>query len=274
MAKTAFAVASHPDDIEFGMAGTLVLLRRAGYETHYMNIANGCCGSTTMAAAATAATRRDEARAAAEVLGATWHEPVVDDLAVFYDRETTSRLCAVMREVAPEILLVHSPVDYMEDHQNAARLAVTAAFCRGMPNFPTIPPRDTITHDITIYHANPAGNRDPLRRLVRAGLYVDIEPVMEKKRAALACHASQRAWLDESQKVDSYIDAMAEQAREVGRMSGRYAHAEGWRRHYHLGFCAEGADPLHEALKGSSVVDALYEEQLVAWTVGVSDGAR
>ena len=43
--KHAFAVAAHPDDIEFVMAGTLILLRRAGYELHYMNIANGCCGS-------------------------------------------------------------------------------------------------------------------------------------------------------------------------------------------------------------------------------------
>ena len=44
--KTAIAIAAHPDDIEFFMAGTLMLLGRAGYELHYMNIANGCCGTT------------------------------------------------------------------------------------------------------------------------------------------------------------------------------------------------------------------------------------
>ena len=43
--KRAFAVAAHPDDIEFVMAGTLMQLADAGYELHYMNIANGCCGS-------------------------------------------------------------------------------------------------------------------------------------------------------------------------------------------------------------------------------------
>ena len=41
--KHAFAIAAHPDDIEFQMAGTLILLQRAGYEIHYMNIANGSC---------------------------------------------------------------------------------------------------------------------------------------------------------------------------------------------------------------------------------------
>ena len=40
MAKAAFAIACHPDDIEFGMAGTLIKLKEAGYEIHYMNIAN------------------------------------------------------------------------------------------------------------------------------------------------------------------------------------------------------------------------------------------
>ena len=38
MAKTAFAIACHPDDIEFMMAGTLFLLKRAGWDVHYMNL--------------------------------------------------------------------------------------------------------------------------------------------------------------------------------------------------------------------------------------------
>lgn len=45
MKKRAFAVAAHPDDAEFTMAGTLLLLKDAGYEIHLMHIANGSCGS-------------------------------------------------------------------------------------------------------------------------------------------------------------------------------------------------------------------------------------
>jgi N-acetylglucosamine malate deacetylase 1 len=38
---SAIAVAAHPDDIEFMMAGTLLLLKRAGYEIHYFNLLSG-----------------------------------------------------------------------------------------------------------------------------------------------------------------------------------------------------------------------------------------
>jgi LmbE family N-acetylglucosaminyl deacetylase len=153
-----------------------------------------------------------------------------------------------MREVAPEILLVHSPTDYMEDHQNAARLAVAAAFCRGMPNYPTDPARPPVDQEVTVYHALPHGIVDPLRCPINPDLYVDISAVIERKRTMLALHASQKEWLDESQGMDSYLTAMEDASRRVGKLSGRFAYAEGWRRRLHLGFCAEDADPLVDAL--------------------------
>ncbi|NOY59693.1 MAG: PIG-L family deacetylase, partial [Calditrichaeota bacterium] len=44
--KKVFAIAAHPDDIEFMMSGTMILLKEAGCELHYMNLANGSCGTT------------------------------------------------------------------------------------------------------------------------------------------------------------------------------------------------------------------------------------
>ena len=96
----------------------------------------------------------------------------------------------------------------MEDHVNACRLAVTAAFARAMPNFPTDPPRPPIERPVTVYHAQPHGNRDPLGNVVRPRLFVDIGSVMEQKTAVLACHESQRAWLDATQGLDSYVQTM------------------------------------------------------------------
>jgi LmbE family N-acetylglucosaminyl deacetylase len=252
--KRAFALAAHPDDIEFVMAGTLILLGKAGYELHYMNIANGCCGSTELSAAHTAQMRQREAIAAADSIGAEFHPSLVNDLEIFYDHETLRRLSAVMREVAPEILLVHSPVDYMEDHTNACRLAVTAAFTRGMPNYPTQPPRDPVERPVTVYHAQPHGNRDPLGQIVRPGMFVDVGTVMDEKTAMLACHKSQQQWLDTTQGLNSYLEAMNDLSREVGRLSGRFDYAEGWRRHLHLGFCAVDDDPLASALESSVFV--------------------
>ena len=69
----------------------------------------------------------------------------------------------------------------------------------------------------------------------------------ERKRAALACHVSQREWLEATQGF-SYLGAMDDFSRELGRMSGRFSQAEGWRRHSHLGFCDEDSDPLKETL--------------------------
>jgi hypothetical protein len=48
--------------------------------------------------------------------------------------------------------------------------------------------------------------------------------------------------------MDCYLDAGDEMSRRVGRLSGRFEHAEGWRRHLHLGFSASEQDPLADAL--------------------------
>jgi N-acetylglucosamine malate deacetylase 1 len=246
--RRAFAVAAHPDDIEFFMAGTLIQLGRAGYELHYMNIANGCCGSTQLGPGEAADTRWREAAAAAKLIGATFHPSLVNDMEILYDSPTMARLAAVMRQVAPEILLVHAPSDYMEDHEAACRLAVTAAFAREMPNFRTDPLLPPVVGPVTIYHAQPHGNRTPLCEIVRPNQFVDITGVMDQKMAMLKCHRSQIEWLDVSQGLPSLVQTAMSLCREVGAMSGRFEYAEGWRKHLHLGFCSPDADPLARAL--------------------------
>ena len=132
---SALAIAAHPDDIEFCMAGTLLLLKTAGWEIHYLNLSTGNCGSMTMSASKTRSVRSAEAKRAAKILGAHWHPPMCDDLEILYEVKALRRLASVIREVKPSIVLTHSPQDYMEDHTNTCRLAVTATFARGMPNF-------------------------------------------------------------------------------------------------------------------------------------------
>lgn len=248
MATIVFAVHSHPDDIEFTIAGTLFQLRDRGCELHYMNIANGSCGTAEHSREEIIRIRRDEGIAAAEYLGATFHESLADDMEVFYDRETLRRLAAVMRQVAPDIVLTASPQDYMEDHMNACRLAVSAAFTMGIPNYPVNPPAAPVEKDVTLYHAMPHGLRDGLRNLITPDFYVDISSVVEEKARMLACHASQKEWLDRTQGFGSYIDTMRSLSREVGVMSGRFEYAEGWRRHSHLGFSRTETDPLQDLL--------------------------
>ncbi len=248
MTHVAFAVAAHPDDIEFLMAGTFMLLGEAGFELHYMNISNGSLGTTQYDTTTIVEMRRREAMAAAASIGAVYHESICSDLDIFYDRPTLARLAAVMRDVAPDILLTHSPVDYMEDHTNTCRLAVTAAFARGMPNFPVTPPQKPVATKVTLYHAQPYSHYDPLRRLVIPDFFVDVTDRVEQKVAMLAKHVSQKQWLDESQGLDSYLQALRDLDAAAGRLSGCYDYAEGWRRHLHLGFCGDDDDPLRVAL--------------------------
>ena len=246
--KTAFALAAHPDDIEFLMSGTLMLLGEAGYELHYMNLSDGCLGTTQYDPATIAAMRRREAMEAAASIGAVYHESISRDLDIFYDRETLAKVASVVREVAPDILLTHSPVDYMEDHINTCRLAVTAAFARGMPNFPVTPDRPPVMKPVTVYHAQPYSNHDPLNQLVVPNLFVDVSDHEEKKVAMLSKHQSQKRWLDESQGLDSYLQTLRDLDAEVGRLSGQFQYAEGWRRHLHLGFGGPDDCPLSETL--------------------------
>jgi len=254
---SAFAIAAHPDDIEFYMAGTLLLLKEAGFEIHYMTVSSGSCGSLTIRPAKLRAIRRKESERAAAILEAQYHRSLTDDLEIFYDLRTLRSLAGIIREVRPSIILTHAPQDYMEDHTNTCRLAVTAAFARGMPNFCTSPSRSAVDSEVTIYHAMPHSLRDPLRRPVAPDCFVNTTSVHARKREALAAHESQKAWLDASQGFDSYLITMDDLSREVGRMSGRYEHAEGWRRHSHVGFSAKDADPLQGLLGDNYLVNPL-----------------
>src|SRR4029079_5415901 len=99
----AFAIAAHPDDIEFYMAGTLLLLRNAGLQIHSFTLASGSCGSLQHSANRMRSVRRAESRRAASILGATYHPSLVDDLEIFYDLKTLRRLAAVIRRVRPSV---------------------------------------------------------------------------------------------------------------------------------------------------------------------------
>jgi len=259
--KSAIAIGAHPDDIEFYMAGTLLMLKKSGYEIHYLNLASGNCGSAEYNSVTTRSIRSNEARAAAKVLGAHFHPSITDDLEIFYNLELLRALAAIIREVKPNLLLTHSPQDYMEDHINTSRLAVTAAFARGMPNFKSSPTRPMADYPVTIYHAMPHGLRDQLRRRIIPGVFVNTSTVHATKREALAKHKSQQGWLDLSQGMNSYLLAMEDMSLAIGKMSKQFKHAEAWRRHLHLGFCGPDDDPL-QALGKNYLLNKAHEQAL------------
>jgi LmbE family N-acetylglucosaminyl deacetylase len=253
--QTVLAVAAHPDDIEFNMAGTLSLLARSGFEPHMMNLSRSNLDSNELSEPEITRIRRQEAERSAAVIGAVYHPPIADDLLILYEERLLREMVAVVREIRPTIVLLPSLNDYMEDHTNTARLVVTACFSRAMRHFRSIPPRDASEQDVYLYHAQPHLNRDGMRQLVVPSLLVNVTGEMDTKLSMLGCHESQRQWLDETQGLDDYLESMRQSSAEVARMSGQpgWEYAEGFRQHSHVGFSARDRDILAETL-GDQVV--------------------
>jgi LmbE family N-acetylglucosaminyl deacetylase len=97
---------------------------------------------------------------------------------------------------------------------------------------------------------------------VHPGAFVDTTSVQAVKRTALSCHVSQGTFLDATQGMESFVRTMEEFSLELGKLSRKFRFAEGWRRHSHLGFCAEAADPLRDALGTKYLVNVRYERGL------------
>ncbi len=251
---SVLAIAAHPDDIEFFMAGAMLQLGKRGWDLHYVNLCDGSRGSTVLGPAECAATRLQEAKDACEVLSAKFYPPIYPDMEAAYTTENLKKVAAIVRMAKPSIVLTHPPVDYMEDHTIACRLAVSAAFAHGMPNLVSDPPVDVFMDPVSVYHCQPVGHETPLGEPVRPHFLTDDTDVVQQKVQALACHASQKQWLDESQGQDSYLQTLRDVSAEMGQLSGgRFEYAEGWRRHSHWGFCGPNDDPLFDALSDIAV---------------------
>jgi len=246
--KTALAMAAHPDDIEFLMSGTLLLLKQAGVDIHICNLANGCYGSEVMSKEEAARVRAGEAQASADLAGATWHPSFFDDLGIFYDAPSLAKVTAVVRRIQPDIILTLPMRDYMEDHCLASRLTCSAAFNRGVPCYVSDPPVPSYSKPVAIYHSLPHSMMDMERKPAVPEFVVDVSTVMKMKEAMLSKHASQKDWLDSTQGMSSYIDNMINCMQDVASRFSSFSYAEGWTRHNHTGYCGMDYDPVGRLL--------------------------
>jgi LmbE family N-acetylglucosaminyl deacetylase len=235
------AVMAHPDDIEFTCAGTLVLLRRAGWEVHLATMTAGDLGTATLSRAAISRIRRKEAAASARLLGAGYTCLGFDDLTIVYNEAAKRRVSALLRLVRPDLVIVPSPVDYMADHEETPRIVREAAFASTVRNWRASlhgrRPRPCAKLPAILY-ADPIDNVDHFGRRVAVPLAVDITSSIDLKEEMLACHDSQRAWLRHQHGEDEYLLWMrrvgADRARDFRRASVKYA--EGFRPHLGHGF--------------------------------------
>ncbi len=232
MAKVVLSVLAHPDDAEFLCAGTLIRLQREhGWDVHIASMTPGDCGSSELGPDEISRLRRGEGTAAAAQVGATYHCLEERDLLVFYSERTLEKVTRLLRRVRADIVLTHSPADYMLDHEVTSKIVRAAAFAAPIPNFlrerlPN-PPLPHIPH---LYYCDPIELKDPLGREVPAEFAIDISGVLDTKAAMLAAHTSQREWLLRHHGMDHYVQTMKDCSAKRGRAHG-VAFAEGFRQH-------------------------------------------
>lgn len=231
--KILLSLTAHPDDAEFLCAGTLALMQQRGWEIHIATMTPGDKGSATHTRAEISRIRREEARSAATVIHAGYHCLDCEDLYILYDRQTINKATTLIREVRPAVVITHSPVDYMVDHEMTSRLARTACFAGGIKNMEA--DGEPFEPTPRLYYADPIELKDSQGRKISPSFCVDVTSVMEIKTAMLRCHASQREWLLAHHGVDEYLRMMEKSAHERGREINVSA-AEGFRQHLGHGF--------------------------------------
>jgi N-acetylglucosamine malate deacetylase 1 len=233
MTRVALAVLAHPDDAEFLCVGTLIrLAREHGWSIHVATMTAGDCGSAELGPAEISAVRRAEGAAAAARIGATYHCVEALDLRVYLTDELVDRVVRLLARVRPELVLTHSPDDYHMDHELTSRVVRAATFAAPIPNFlhgrwGDLRPLDHIPH---LYYCDPVEGKDLLGNPIRPTFRIDISREIDDKERALACHASQRAWLIKHHGLDDYLRAMRELGARQGQAAG-VAYAEGFRQH-------------------------------------------
>ncbi len=221
------AFGCHPDDVEFQAAGTLILLAERGWEIHIATMTGGELGHPTLPPQQIRARRLEEARRAAESIGATYHYAGGHDLEVQYDSPYRRRAVRVMREVDPLLVFTNPPMDYLPDHEETSRLVRNAAYIASIPNYDCGVPTTPTNRFPYLYYWNASSLTDIFGRPLPLSCVVDISDMMGGKLAMLRCHESQREWLAHHNNYDDYTEIMRKRSERQGQGIG-VAYAEGF----------------------------------------------
>jgi LmbE family N-acetylglucosaminyl deacetylase len=180
------AVGAHPDDLEFQCGGTLAALVARGVEVHMAVLTDGSCGSFELPETEIARVRLEEARRAAEIVGAaSFHHLGMHDGESDVTPGRRRDIVNLVRRVGATILLGHPPNDYHLDHRNASELVYQARCGAAMPNFADEPPLPATPH-LAYFDTEQGVGFDP-------HVWIDISSHIDVKRRMLAAHQSQLA---------------------------------------------------------------------------------
>jgi len=238
-APRVLALFAHPDDAELLCGGTLALLAEQGWRVHLAAMSPGDLGSAKLDREAIAATRREEGQRAAALLKGAWHCVEARDFAIVYGEELCRRATALLREVAPDLVLTHSPTDYLADHEETARIVAQACFAAPARLYATDGDAPATKSIAPLYYADPVEQIDRFGQQVAASLVVDVASTWPIKELLLQAHLSQRDWLRQQHGADDVVAAAKRWAATRGATVG-IALGEGFRPHHGHAFPRTG----------------------------------
>jgi 4-oxalomesaconate hydratase len=191
--KNALVVSAHSADFVWRAGGAIALHAQQGYNVHIVCLSFGERGESAklwrkgeMSEDKVKSARREEAQAAADILGASVEFFDIGDYPMRADKETLFRLADVFRRVQPEFVLSHSLKDpYNYDHPLAMNLTQEARIIAQAEGYK---PGEKIVGAPPVYSFEP---HQPEQCEWRPDVLLDITSVWDKKYAAIQCMAGQ-----------------------------------------------------------------------------------
>lgn len=204
-ARRVLVITAHPDDVDFGAAGTVAGWVSSGYEVFYCVATDGDAGGFDRAVdrSEIPRIRRAEQRAAAGILG-------VDEVTflgrrdgeLVPDLDLRRAFAAEIRRTRPDIVVCQSPEIYYDrlpashpDHRAAGEAALCAVYpdARNPFAFPDLLDAQLEPHLVTeVWLMGHPG----------ADHAVDITDTFDQKLAAIAAHESQ---LPDPERVEQFV---------------------------------------------------------------------
>lgn len=220
------AIGVHPDDIELGCSGVLMMEKNRGKKIGAVDLTAGELGTR-----GNGILRLQEAQTAGQIMGLDIRENLgMADGFFTNDEEHQRKVISVLRKYRPEVVLCNAPEDRHPDHGRAAALVETAAFLSGLPKIKTT---DEQGKDQEAWRPKYVLNYIQDRYL-KPDFVLDITPVMDAKMASIQAYGSQfysaEANNDEPTTYIStpgFLDSVVHRARMLGKMVG-VDYAEGF----------------------------------------------
>lgn len=231
--QRALVVTPHPDDAEFGCAGTVAKLVKEGKQVFYLVTTNGNKGGrdTDMTGEFLRSAREEEQRRAADILGVSevtfldFGDGELEDNAEF-----RGELVYHIRRLKPDIVFTTDPFRssfYIHrDHRMTGIVTLDAVFpyARDLLHFP-----DHISQGLTGHNVDEIffwGSENP-------DTFIDIGDVIDLKIKSLLAHTSQmQDWIERAGGEEAFGEQFKDRSRQTTKLLGSDIElAESFRRY-------------------------------------------